>query len=63
MKSIFKALKRFLLTLIISLAAMGMGVNGVIFPTYRKDENNVFLTEQVEVDDEESEIGELKDIS
>ena len=61
MKIIFKTLRLVGLFLFMSLAALGVGINGAILPTFRKQDSNTHGIELVEEMDSESEIKELKD--
>ena len=61
MKMAYKTLRLLGLFLILSMASLGVGINGAILPTFRKQDSNTQGIELVEQLDNESEIKELKD--
>lgn len=58
MKYLKKVLKLLGFILIITLASIGVGINGAIFPTFHRQDSHSPTIEMVESKDEESEIEE-----
>ena len=61
MKMVFKTLRLLGLFLIMSMASLGVGINGAILPTFRTQDSTGQGIELVEHLDNESEIKELED--
>ena len=61
MKKIKKLIRISAYVLFISLAAIGVGINGAILPTFRRMENPEVKIEMVETKDEETDFEELEE--